>query len=136
MNTQYAVYSVTFPTITATKVLFVWICGVLFTGCQSTAPLDKDLVGHWPLSENFDDISGYGQNALSQGNLSIQNNSAVFNGLDAWLKVPMSTNLDASDYSISVRINAADASDVAPRDIINMYYSDCRQGFRLRLYKN
>ncbi len=136
MNTQYAVSPVTFQTITATKVLFVWIFGVLFTGCQSTPPLDKGLVGHWPLSENFDDISGYGQNALSQGNLSIQNNSAVFNGLDAWLQVPMNTTLDASDYSISVRINAADASDDAPGDILSMYHSDSRQGFQLSLKTN
>lgn len=110
---------------------------VLFImGCQSKGEMKERLLGYWPLTENFEDISGNGHHAVPRGDVILDTDYAIFNGKNAWLEVPMEGLDHLQEFSISAMINADDASDDIPGDIASWYDPVERKGFHLSLKTN
>ncbi len=99
----------------------------------AAAQADEDLVAHWKFISDAKDAVG-NHHAISHG-VEFKDNVAVFNGIDAWLEVPLSRSLKfgSKDFSIAVWIYTDEHLDDVLGDVISCYDSDSRTGFNLTL---
>jgi len=125
----------------AIQLVSVLIMGSL-TGCNSSADLQKGLIGHWPLLHNAQDHSTHERHARVMGSLLFRSDhmdsAAVFNGRDAWLEIPaaQSPTFGTADFSVSVWVQISDNVDDVPGDILSQYDPAERNGFQLSLKSN
>jgi len=66
-----------------------------------------DLVGHWQFEGNFNDLSGYGNDAAVQGDAAIESDPerglvAVFDGNGDYLEIPHSSSLNITGDQITL----------------------------------
>jgi hypothetical protein len=99
----------------------------------AVAQADGDLVAHWKLISDAKDAGG-NYHAINHG-VEFKDNTAVFNGIDAWLEVAPSERLKfgSNDFSIAVWIHTDEHLNDVLRDVISWYDPDARTGFNLTL---
>ena len=100
-------------------------------GTQNNQPL----VAHWKLSQDARDSSGNGHHAANHGVRFNDDGVAVFDGIDAWLEVPVSKELKLGqrEFSIAVWVHTDKALDDVLGDILTCYDPGTRTGFTLSL---
>ncbi len=99
------------------------------------------LSGHWPLSENAEDVSGNQLPTRAHGALSFEGSgdkAGVFDGRSAWLEVATGKErqIGQDDFSVAAWIHTEAAMDDFPGDIISQYDLSNRKGFHLSLKSN
>ncbi len=113
---------------------------------DASVDLKKELVAHWPLTQNGQDHSGNELHAMPRGNVvwaagdpASDGRAAVsLNGRDAWLEVPADARLDLGqdNFSIAVWVHTAEATDDVLGDIASQYDFAKRRGWHLSLKSN
>lgn len=95
-------------------------------------PEPHGLLGHWPLTNDFDDVSGHGRHGHNQG-VAVQATGALFNGSGAHLVVPShpAIELGGSDFSVSMWISNPAPDGGVLGDILSKYSHSRRTGFTL-----
>ncbi len=102
---------------------------------------EGSLSGHWPLSQNAEDISGNQLPTRVHGSLSFEGSgdkAGVFDGRGTWLEVSAGKkgNPGSGDFSVAAWIHTVGAMDDFPGDIISQYDLESRKGFHLSLKSN
>lgn len=121
--------------------IYAVLCLCSFVGVSSIFAAD-DLIAHWPLKTDAQDVSGHGLHAVPhdvtfgdavQGRLA-----AEFDGRRSWLEVPASAalNLAARDFTVSVNVFTEEATDDIPGDLLSQYNFAERRGFHLAVKTN
>ena len=100
---------------------------------------DKELLGHWPLTDDAQDHSGNDRH-LKVKNVEFGDGpdgqaSAAFNGRDSvgWLAADQSPDLGTGDFSITTWVHTAEELDDALGDVISQFDPKARRGFHLTL---
>ncbi len=90
----------------------------------TSSQADDSLIAHWTLCSDARDASG-SHHAMNHG-VRFKENSAVFNGVGAWLEVPVSKQLELgnSDFSIAVWIRTDEQLDDVLGDVVACYDPD------------
>jgi len=107
---------------------------ILFFSFAPSTQADDGLVAHWKLSADANDSSSGGHHAVNHG-VRFENGSAVFNGLDAWLEVPVSESLKPGrkEFSIAAWVHTDELLDDVLGDVITCYDPAARKGFTLSM---
>ena len=107
---------------------------ILFFCFTHSTQAGEELVAHWKLATDTKDSSAGGHHAVNHG-VRFENGSAVFNGLDAWLEVPVSNwlKLGRKEFSIAAWVYTAELLDDVLGDVIACYDPAARKGFTLSL---
>ncbi len=118
----------------ANRTTLAWVA-VLVIGLTTAAHGEEGLIGHWKLQSDAQDISGGGRHAVNHGVRFDAEGSAVFNGKDAWLEVPVSgaLKLAKKPFSIAVWIHTDQRLDDVLGDLLTCYDPATRTGFTLSL---
>ena len=108
------------------------IAGVAFIFFFSFTPstqAGEGLVAHWKLRTNTKDSSAGGHHAVNHG-VRFENGSAVFNGLDTWMEVPVSKSLKLGrkEFSIAAWVHTDELLDDVLGDVITCYDPAARKG--------
>ena len=105
----------------------------------SARAADKELLGHWPLTDDAQDHSGNDRH-LKVKNVEFGDGpdgqaSAAFNGRDSvgWLAADQSPDLGTGDFSITTWVHTAEELDDALGDVISQFDPKARRGFHLTL---
>jgi hypothetical protein len=108
-------------------VLVVWL--------GAAAHGDEGLVAHWKLRTDARDSSDGDHHAVNHGVRFSADGSAVFNGKDAWLEVPVagSLKLGKESFSIAAWVHTDQQLDDVLGDVMTCYDPDKRTGFTLSL---
>lgn len=121
--------------------MFVVFCLFSVVGFSPTLA-DDDLIAHWPLKTDAQDVSGHDLHAIAHHiNFSDDGQgqaSAKFDGRQSWLNVPAADalNLEAGDFSVSMHVFSEDAADDVPGDLLSQYNFAERRGFHLGIKTN
>jgi hypothetical protein len=99
------------------------------------ARADDGLVAHWKLQADARDSSGGDHHAVNHGVRFDSEGSAVFNGKDAWLEVPVSGALKTGKeaFSIAAWVHTEQKLDDVLGDVMTCYDPATRTGFTLSL---
>ena len=113
---------------------FAGFAFVLFVSFAPSTQAGDGLVAHWKLSTDANDSSAGGHHAVNHG-VRFENGSAVFNGLDAWLEVPVSKSLKLGrkEFSIAAWVHTDELLDDVLGDVITCYDPAARKGFTLSM---
>ena len=92
-------------------------------------------VGHWKLTADARDSSGNGNHGVNHGVRFGQDQAARFNGVDAWLEIPVgkSLQLGTDEFSIAAWIHTAAELDDVLGDVMTCYDAATRTGFTISL---
>ncbi len=107
---------------------------LLFSFVTSTHA-EEGLIAHWELTKDGRDRSGNGHHAINHGVRFDSSGGAIFNGVDAWLEVPVSKSLKLGTgaFSITAWIHTDERLDDVLGDVITCYDASTRTGFTLSL---
>jgi hypothetical protein len=99
----------------------------------NTASADDGLIAHWKLAGNSQDQAGGNRHAVNHGVQFDSSNTALFNGTDAWLKVPAADRLGLGEgeFSITAWVHTENKLDDALGDILSWYDPASRTGVTL-----
>ena len=113
---------------------FAGFAFVLFVSFAPSTQAGEGLVARWKLSTDANDSSAGGHHAVNHG-VRFENGSAVFNGLDAWLEVPVSKSLKLGrkEFSIAAWVHTDELLDDVLGDVITCYDPAARKGFTLSM---
>lgn len=100
----------------------------------ATAGAEDGLIARWELTENARDSSGHGHHATNHG-VRLSPEGAIFDGIDAWLEVPVSGSLKlgSKDFTIAAWIETDEKLDDVLGDVMSCYDPVARTGFNLSL---
>lgn len=121
--------------------MFVVPCLFSLVGFSPTVTAD-DLMAHWPLKTDAQDVSGNKRHAVPHHinyRDQVQGRAAAeFDGRQSWLEVPaaVAPNLATDDFTISLHAFTEDATDDVPGDLLSQYNLEKRQGFHLGIKTN
>ena len=112
---------------------------------MSTLPIDKGLVGHWPLAGDCEDHSGTGLNVINHG-VALDARSrdgrpgtaATFNGADAFLEVQDHPALKSGtgDFAVAAWVHTdAKRADLVG-DLVSKFDPVSRKGWQLSVVTN
>jgi hypothetical protein len=106
----------------------------LFIAFTTLAHGDEGLVAHWKLSQDGKDSSPRGHHATNHG-VRFEDGSAVFDGIDSWLEVPVTKSLKSGKrpFSIAAWIHTDKQLDDVLGDVLTCYDPAARTGFTLSL---
>ncbi len=118
----------------ANRTTLAW-AAALVIGLTTAAHGEEGLIGHWRLQSDAQDISGGAHHAVNHGVRFDAEGSAVFNGKDAWLEVPVSgaLKLAKKPFSIAVWVHTDQRLDDVLGDLLTCYDPATRTGFTLSL---
>ena len=107
--------------------LFICLAGIRMTMAAD------GLVAHWTLASDARDRVGK-HHAMNHG-VRFTGEHAVFDGIDAWLEVPLSPALlfGKDDFSIAAWIHTKDELDDVLGDVMTCYDPQTRNGFTISL---
>lgn len=111
-----------------------------------TVHADDGLIGHWPLTENGQDVSGHNRHARvhdvnfsAPGPSTARATSAVFNGRSSWLEIGAGSNgqsLVSDRFTVTCRVHTEQELSDVPGDLLSQYDFERRRGFHLALKTN
>lgn len=115
--------------------IFLLQTAVQLMWLTTAASADDGLVAHWKLQGDAEDSSENGYDAVNHGVRFDPEGSAVFNGTDAWLEVPVteSLKLGTRSFSMTAWIHTEQQLDDVLGDVMTCYDPDTRTGFTLSL---
>lgn len=108
---------------------------IIFAGLLNSIQAEDGLIAHWKLASDARDSSGNGHHAVNHGVKFSPDGSADFDGVDAWLEVPVANELKLGqqEFSIAAWIHTDKALDDVLGDVITCYDPATRTGFTLSL---
>ncbi len=125
--------------------VLMWML-IVATGCGlQTRAAEPQLVGHWPLRGNADDVSASKLKTVARdvefniaGPGAGQNTAARFNGRSSLLEVADANplQLGAGEFSVSLWVKSNESLDDVPGDLISQYDAATRTGWHLGLYSH
>lgn len=126
-----------FPSVSISKAgwqLALW-ASLLCVWLTTVTQADDGLIAHWKLEKDARDSSGQNHHAVNHGVQFDLEGSAVFNGRDAWLEVPVSDSLKPGrkSFSVAAWIHTEQNLDDVLGDVMSCYDPATRTGFNLSL---
>ncbi|MFN9978205.1 MAG: hypothetical protein ACK58T_50695, partial [Phycisphaerae bacterium] len=110
---------------------------------EQTGGQGPQLIGHWPLQSDGNDVAGKGLTSRPTGLMFEKagptakiTSSAVFDGSSSVIEVdvPEKSGTGTAPFSVSAWIHPAESVDDVPGDINSRYDSATRTGFHFGLY--
>jgi hypothetical protein len=115
----------------------------LFVMSSALCSAEPEVIAHWPLRNNVDDITGHSAKAEATavkfeliGPAGSQRTAARFDGEHSIIRVPSSPalKLGADPFSVSAWVYTDGSTTDVPGDILSQYDPATRTGFHLGLY--
>ncbi len=123
----------------------LWLSILLVMGWAQTHAEDPELIGHWPLRGNADDVSASKLKTIARdvefnltGPNAVQGAAARFNGRSSVIEIEDADRLKlgTDEFSVSLRVKSNDTLDDVPGDLISQYDATTRRGWHLGLYSH
>ena len=106
---------------------------------ETPVQLERDLVAHWPLRENFRESVRGVEVGKAQGTIRLDRENpeagAKFEGSGTWWEVPanLAPALDSGDFSLAMWVRCEEGNGLLTGDLLSQYDLQRKRGFHLSL---